>query len=228
MHAMTNTPALGQLFTPNLPSKRYGFFDTPAANIPSPPSPEAGLVASALDEIASGVIIIDLQGRVLHTNLAADSLMLQGDSVTVVAGTITAAHGHDVRLFSDALAKAAAGKRCMINLGRNTSVIVLPLRCSEPGEQRLALMFSRSGLCEALTLSFFSRAHNLTSSEEKVLGLLCNGLTAPEMALQLNICESTVRSHVRNICSKTRCSGIRDVLKRLAVLPPLMHAIKLH
>jgi hypothetical protein len=30
---------------------------------------------------------------------------------------------------------------------------------------------------------------------------------------------------VRNICTKTQSSGIRDVVKRLAMLPPLMAAV---
>jgi DNA-binding NarL/FixJ family response regulator len=224
---MTTNPSanIDQLFKPTQPSKAYGFTDLRAANTSSPTHADDSLVASALDELANGVIIIDLQGRVLHRNLAADNVLSRGDSVTLVAGIITAAHGSDVRLFSDALSKAAAGKRSMIALGCATSVMVVPLRSSAPGEQRLALMFSRAGVCEALTLSFFSRSHCLTSSEEKVLGLMCNGLTAPEMAQQLGVGESTVRSHVRNICSKTQCSGIRDVVKRLAVLPPLMSAV---
>ncbi|MGA8516317.1 MAG: LuxR C-terminal-related transcriptional regulator, partial [Burkholderiaceae bacterium] len=155
----------------------------------------------------------------------ADALISRGDSVTVVADIITAAHGRDVRLFSEALSKAAAGKRSMISLGGRTSVMVVPLRGNASGEQHLALMFSRAGVCEALTLSFFSRAYCLTASEEKILGLMSDGLTAPEMAQQLHIGESTVRSHVRNICSKTQSNGIRDILKRLTVLPPLMAAI---
>jgi DNA-binding CsgD family transcriptional regulator len=228
-HAMTThlSANIDQLFTPPLPSKVYGFGLTGAAKAPSQPSPADSLVASALDELASGVVVIDLQGRVLHRNLAADAIIARGDCVTIVADTITAAHGHNVRLFSEALSKAAAGKRSMITLGGTTSLIVVPLRGGAPGEQRLALMFSRMGVCEALTLSFFSRAHCLTASEEKILGLMSGGLTAPEMAQQLKIGESTVRSHVRNICSKTRCNGIREVVNRLAVLPPLMSALGL-
>jgi DNA-binding NarL/FixJ family response regulator len=222
---INHSAKIDQLFRPAPPSKAYGFNQLQAADAPNATHANDSLVASALDELASGVIIIDLHGRVMHRNLAADSVLSRGDSVTLVAGIITAAHGRDVRLFSDALSKAAAGKRSMIALGGMTSVMVVPLRSSAPGEQRLALMFSRAGVCEALTLSFFSRAHCLTTSEEKVLGLMCNGLTAPEMAQQLGVGESTVRSHVRNICSKTQCNGIRDVVKRLTVLPPLMSAI---
>jgi DNA-binding CsgD family transcriptional regulator len=228
---MTTNPSvhLNQLFSTALPNKAYGYSPSDAEQASPTTSSVDSLATSALDEIASGIIIIDLHARVLHSNLAANNLLARGDCVAVVAGTITAAHGCDVRQFSEALSKAAAGKRSMLTLGirRSTSLIVLPLRGTTAGGQHLALMFSRAGACEALTLSFFSRAHCLTSSEEKVLGLMSGGLTAPEMAQELKVGQSTVRTHVRNICSKTQSNGIRDVVNRLAVLPPLMSALGL-
>jgi DNA-binding CsgD family transcriptional regulator len=194
------------------------------------------LLSHAMDELACGIIIIDSHGRVLHKNLAADAVLSRGDSVTINRSTITTAHSSDAHQLSSALAKAAQGKRSMIALGAlsRTTVAVVPLQRqaapnaqlqAQPGEARFALMFSRAGVCESLMLSFFSRAHSLTASEENILGLMCAGLTAPEMAQQLKIGEATVRTHVRNICSKTHSSGIREVVKRLAVLPPLMAAV---
>ena len=199
------------------------------------PPAASELLSHALDELACGIIIIDARGRVLHKNLAADAVLSRCDSIAIHNGVVTTAHSPDSRQLSDALAKAAAGKRSMIALGAlsRTTVAIVPLQRTAPGiqldspasEPRFALMFSRSGVCETLMLSFFSRAHQLTASEENVLGLMCAGLTAPEMAQQLKVGEATVRTHVRNICAKTHSSGIREVVKRLAVLPPLMAAV---
>jgi DNA-binding CsgD family transcriptional regulator len=213
----------------------------PCAGLPASGPPANELIASALDELACGVIIIDAQGRILHQNLAAYTVLARGDCVAIDDGTITATHAPDASQLADALAKAAQGKRSMIALGAlsRTTVAVVPLRrqhapandsaspspAARPDPQRFALMFSRAGVCESLMLSFFSRAHQLTASEETILGLMCAGLTAPEMAVQLKVAEATIRTHVRNICSKTHSSGIRDVVKRLAVLPPLMAAV---
>lgn len=193
------------------------------------------LLSHAMDELACGVIIIDARGKLLHKNLAADAVLSRGDSVAIQNGAITTAHATDARQLNEALAKATAGKRSMIALGAlsRTTVAVVPLQRHEAGatlntphnELRFALMFSRSGVCETLMLSFFSRAHSLTAAEENILGLMCAGLTAPKMAQQLKIGEATVRTHVRNICAKTHSSGIREVIKRLAVLPPLMAAV---
>lgn len=235
-----NHPALG----PNhLPSTQRGYVGgkNPSGPHPAGGPPASDLIASALDELACGVIIIDASGRILHQNLAAQAVLARGDCVAIDDGTITATHAPDVRQLADALAKAAQGKRSMIALGAlsRTTVAVVPLHRQhalasqstshgskdKPEPQRFALMFSRAGVCESLMLSFFSRAHQLTASEENILSLMCAGLTAPEMAVHLKVAEATIRTHVRNICAKTHSNGIRDVVKRLAVLPPLMAAV---
>jgi DNA-binding CsgD family transcriptional regulator len=228
----------------------------PSGGLPARRLPAVDLIASALDELACGVIIIDAAGRILHQNLAAHTVLARGDCVAVDDGVISATHEPDARHLADALAKAAQGKRSMIALGAlsRTTVAVVPLQRTAQGaaqglpaslsikplqnashspskgqasEARFALMFSRAGVCESLMLSFFSRAHQLTASEENILGLMCAGLTAIEMAVQLKVAEATVRTHVRNICAKTHSKGIREVVKRLAVLPPIMAAAHL-
>jgi DNA-binding CsgD family transcriptional regulator len=232
----------------HLPSAQRGYVGdkNPGSPLPSGGLPASDLIASALDELACGVIIIDARGRILHQNLAAHTVLARGDCVAIDNGTISATHEPDARHLADALAKAAQGKRSMIALGAlsRTTVAVVPLQrngaaaaqglpssltASPPkgqaNEARFALIFSRAGVCESLMLSFFSRAHQLTASEETILGLMCAGLTAPEMATRLKVAEATVRTHVRNICTKTHSNGIRDVVKRLAVLPPLMAAV---
>jgi DNA-binding CsgD family transcriptional regulator len=75
-------------------------------------------------------------------------------------------------------------------------------------------------------LCFFARSHGLTHTEELVLGVLCQGFSAPEVAKQMNIAVSTVRTHVRSLCAKTRCSSVREVVRRLALLPPVASALR--
>jgi DNA-binding CsgD family transcriptional regulator len=101
---------------------------------------------------------------------------------------------------------------------------VLPLK-GAPGEPvRAALIFARSAVCDSLMLCFFARSHGLTPTEEQVLGILCEGYSAPEAARQLNVAVSTVRSHVRSLCAKTQCSSVRELVGRVAVLPPVAPA----
>lgn len=210
-------------------------FASPPAAAHSDTSLAHSLAASAMDELASGMVIIDQFARVLHRNPAADAVLARGDCVALDSGHITVTHMPDVRKFSQALTQAAAGKRSMIALGNQgqTTVAIVPLRTttdahsnpnalgSPTSTQHFALVFSRTAMCEALMLNAFSRAYQLTPTEERVLGLMSASLTAPEMAKKLHIGSATIRTHVRNICAKTNCHGIREVVTRLAVLPTL-------
>jgi DNA-binding CsgD family transcriptional regulator len=211
------------------PSTQRGYVGDFADSVSVASAPSTDFIASAMDELACGVIIIDRYGHLLHSNVAAESLLMSGDCVVLVDSKVTVTHKADERSFNDALLGAATGKRSMVALGplSHTSVAVVPLRntSGQPSEPRIALMFSRAGVCESLMLSFFSRSYRLTATEERVLGLMCACLTAPEMAIQLKVGEATIRTHVRNICAKTNSNGIRDIVKRLAVLPPLMTAV---
>jgi DNA-binding CsgD family transcriptional regulator len=83
------------------------------------------------------------------------------------------------------------------------------------------LVLARPTVCESLMLCFFARNHGLTGAEEQVLGFLCQGYSAPETAAQLKVAVSTVRSHVRSLCAKTGSSGMRELVSRVAVLPPV-------
>jgi DNA-binding CsgD family transcriptional regulator len=68
-------------------------------------------------------------------------------------------------------------------------------------------------------LGHFARHHALTPTEEAVVAALCEGLSTPQTAQRLHVAVSTVRSHVRNICRKTRCRGVRQLLQQIALLP---------
>jgi DNA-binding CsgD family transcriptional regulator len=92
----------------------------------------------------------------------------------------------------------------------------------------VALMFSRPSVCGSLMLCFFARSHSLTTAEENVLAILCEGCSAPEIARKLKVAVSTVRSHVRSLCAKTRSSGVRELVNRVAMLPPLAPAPLMH
>lgn len=86
---------------------------------------------------------------------------------------------------------------------------------------RIALFFSRADLCEARMHALYARSCGLTETEELVLKILSRGLSTPEIAAQMKVTVSTVRSHVRSLCAKTGSSGVRELVSRLAVLPPV-------
>ena len=200
------------------------------------PLPEAlGAPASALsmvmDELAHGVLIVDARGRLLHANQAAHHELGRKRVLEARCRMLRACTPESGRILETALVRAGQGKRSLISLagegGVGVSVAVLPLKPEQPGQaQHVALLLARACVCEELMLCFFARSHSLTPTEEQVLGILCHGFSAPQIALQMKVAVSTVRSHVRSLCAKTRSSGVRQLVNRVAVLPPLARALQ--
>ncbi len=180
-----------------------------------------------LDELAHGVIVIDRQGGVRHANQAARQVLTRAEVLCIDAGKLGWVRPEDAASFQQSLGQALAGKRQLIRplpaaSGAAFSLALLPLGhpSGRPAEH-FALLLSRTGVSDSGLFAAFSRSHHLTRTEEQVLIHLCRSLGAPEIAREMNVAVSTVRSHVRSLCAKTASSGVRELVNRLAVLPPV-------
>lgn len=182
-------------------------------------------LSMVMDELAYGVLIATAKGQLLHANLAARHELARRKLLGVQDGQLHAADPVQAKLLVQALAKAESGRRSLVTLrhaGNRLGVAVVPLRADRPHDvPSVALIFSRPVVCDAVMLCFFARAHGLTPSEEQVLAILCQGYSAPEIAQQLEVAVSTVRSHVRSMCAKTHSNGVRALVNQIAVLPPI-------
>lgn len=194
-----------------------------------PAGGDAGLgtgLALLLDELAHGVLVTTVEGRLLHANHAARHELARHRALFTRGDVLHASAPACARMLADALLRAGQGKRGLLELaapeGPALMLAVLPLQAEASGSApRVALLFARASVCESLMLCFFARTHGLTATEEHVLGILCQGFSAPQIARQLDVAVSTVRSHVRSLCAKTGCSGVRELVSRVAVLPPV-------
>jgi DNA-binding CsgD family transcriptional regulator len=179
-----------------------------------------------LEEWTHGVVVTTVGGRVVHTNGAARRELARLRLLEVRQRELHATLPENSGRLHDAMGRAAEGKRSLLKMktadGETVTLAVVPLK----GEGTLAvdhvaLVFERASVCDPLMLCFFARSHGLTPTEEQVLGILCQGYSAPETAKQLRVAVSTVRSHVRSVCAKTGTSGVRELVSRVAVLPPV-------
>lgn len=177
------------------------------------------------DEISHGMLVVSPQGRVLHSNRAARDEMTQHGVLCVRQDELQALSPIDGKLLQDALVKASGGVRSLVKLSGSGITLMLsaiPLK-HRPGNacQQIALFFERRAICDSGMFVFFARSHNLTRTEEQVLMLLCRSLCTPDIALALDVAVSTVRSHVRSLCIKTGAKGARELVNRIATLPPV-------
>ncbi|WP_232533181.1 MULTISPECIES: helix-turn-helix transcriptional regulator [Ramlibacter] len=189
----------------------------------------AGMGDLVLDELAYGVAVATPAGELVHANQAARHELGRRRVLWVRHGLLQVQPA-DTKALADGLGKAATGKRSLLHLlgeaGDKLALALVPLGRGEPTSSHVALLFSRPSVCESLMLCFFARSHALTAAEETVLGILCQGYSAPEVARQLEVAVSTVRSHVRSLCAKTRSSGVRELVSRVAMLPPVAPALR--
>lgn len=185
------------------------------------------LMAQLMDELAHGILVVSLSGYVLHANQAALQAMRRSGLLSVRERRLQTRNPDDAKVLQGALNRAAEGKRGLISLqghpgDARLSLTAVPLKNEMAGAtQRIALFFSRVAVYEPPMLNLFARNHGLTLTEEQVLGVLCHGYSTPEIAVQMGVAVSTVRSHVRSLCAKTRSSGVRELVNRVAVLPPV-------
>jgi DNA-binding CsgD family transcriptional regulator len=198
------------------------------AVVESAAGPETGL-AALVDELAHGVLLTTTDARLLHANQVARHELVRGGAIGLWdGGFVQACRPDSDRALQVALGRAGHGKRSLVHLdameGAALPIAVVPLKSGADEPVRCAIMFSRRSVCDALMLGFFARHHGLTPTEEQVLAVLCEGLSAPRAAERMNVAVSTIRSHVRSICAKTRTSGVREVIRRVAVLPPVAPA----
>jgi len=102
-------------------------------------------------------------------------------------------------------------------------VACVPLFQPYEGESAsVLLMLARRTGSKNLALSFFAREHRLSPTEEAVLRSLCDGLEVNDIAAAHGVCESTLRTQVRSLRDKTDSNSIRQLLQRVAALPPVV------
>jgi DNA-binding CsgD family transcriptional regulator len=182
-------------------------------------------LALLLDELAHGVLVISAEARILHTNLAARREIDQAVLLKASAGELQLVSPANNRTFKKAVGQAAEGSRSLVKLSAGGMVCTLALvpldRQAGARCQRIAVFLSRSGVCESGVFADFARSHGLTRTEARVLVFLCSCLSTPQIADQMNVAVSTVRSHVRSLCDKTACRGVRELVNQVAILPPL-------
>jgi DNA-binding NarL/FixJ family response regulator len=88
--------------------------------------------------------------------------------------------------------------------------------------QRLALLTTqRPQLCDVFSVRSYGQLLGLTDSELKVLLQLVDGQDPSNAAANLTLSVTTIRSHIKSILSKSDATCIRNLLLRIAKLPPL-------
>lgn len=203
-----------------------------AGTVAPPDALLAGMLARVLDEIDHGLVLVDLTGRILHSNHPARRELAAERALRNADGMLCAGQPAWQARIRQALRDAERGCRSIVELEHASeplSLAFIPLEPRDTGAEidTVLIMCSRAAGCEMLTMQMFARAKQLTRAEQNVLAQLCAGHGAEEIAGLQGICLSTVRTHIKNVRQKTGSSSIREVVHRVTRMPQIVSALRL-
>jgi DNA-binding CsgD family transcriptional regulator len=183
-----------------------------------------------LDEIDYGVLLLGSDAHVLHINHAARCELDAQHPLQLLGRQLRACDPADVVRLHDALhAAQQRGLRRLLMLGQDehrVAVAVVPLRASPGGQVATQLSMGKRQMCGGLSVQWFARSHGLTLAETRVLEALSEGLQPGDIAVRHGVGISTIRSQIGSIRSKTHSDSIGALVRQVAVLPPLISALR--
>jgi len=89
------------------------------------------------------------------------------------------------------------------------------------------LVLERQQICGDLAAQWFALRYGLTPAETEVLKALSAGARPASVANQQGVAISTVRTQIQSIRAKSGAASIGELMRQLAVLPPLMSALRM-
>lgn len=210
----------------------------PASPHTTPPHGEPGAAQAAqwfgpmLDEVDYGMVLLNDRFEVLHANHVARAEMGEHHPLWLAGGGLRARREADETRLHEALQSAARrGLRRLLTVGEAphpVNVAVVPLAAAGIGHAAaLLVMLGKRVVCGELVVQWFARNHALTHAETRVLSALCDGREPSDIACAQGTSLHTVRTQISSLRAKTGASNIRSLLRQVAMLPPLVSALRI-
>jgi DNA-binding CsgD family transcriptional regulator len=187
-----------------------------------------------LDEIDYGMLLVTGDGQVLYLNHTADLELDSEHPLQLIGQSLRAQRPQDVAPLYDALASSQRGLRRLLTLGEGanrTSVSVVPLPPGQGQRQgdhspATLLVLGKREVCASLSVQGYARSMNLTPAETRVLQRLCAGVRPNTIAVEQAVAVSTIRTQIGSIRAKTGAGSISELVRQVAVLPPVVGALR--
>ncbi|CAD5373273.1 hypothetical protein RA210_U30185 [Rubrivivax sp. A210] len=189
-------------------------------------------LAQSLDHVGHGMLLVSAGARVLHANRQAHAALDELAPLRIECGRLVARTAVDTAALQDALQAAIQrGLRRMISLGSGSqaaTLAVLPLASAgEDGSSGAALVsLPQSRRTHDLAVHNFARMHGFTAAETAVLEGLLEGQRPTDIALAKGVQLSTIRTQIGQLRQKCGAHSIRELLARVAALPPMLALVQ--
>ena len=193
---------------------------------------EAVCFSDVLDGLSAGMILVDANGRIVHTNNAGNAILDAGDFLRSVCGRLVASDLAINAALREILVAANAGDAALgvkgialpltAHDGERYVAHVLPLTLGARREAGLAYNAVAALFIRKASLEPFSppevigEMYKLTPTELRVLLAIVDIGGVPEVAAALGVAVTTVKTHLSRLFEKTGVARQADLVKLVA------------
>ena len=197
---------------------------------------QQGALEATLNALSSAVYLTDRHGRIIHMNRAAERQVSASNAIRVENNHLVPVDRRARLTLAKAIDQATADEA---DLPTSAFTLALPEQ-DKPGLIAAILPLAhsdRQSLCGTSTAAIFvqdttvmgrsigeafAKLHGLTASELRVLLALAPGLSIKKVAAMLGVCETTARTHLQHIYSKTGTSKQSELIHMfMSSTPPV-------
>lgn len=182
-------------------------------------------LAAALDTIEHGIAVLDSHGRVRDVNSAGERILRGDDGLRVVAGHITPSAPGAGAAFNRALHLALEGD---VPVGDSFAVErpsgatpfivhVVPLQVHDGHRRALVTLVDPAHVSEP-SAALLQRLYHLTRTEAEVALHVARGADPRQIADDLSVSITTVRTHLHRVFHKTGTHRQVELLRMLLSL----------
>lgn len=184
---------------------------------------------AVMQQNGCGVVVLRSDRTVILANAAAEALILEGDGLTLQAGTLRPTNYHHAVRFHTAIDCVAASSLTEGEERRSGIVMFLPRShqdpllavitpTTQPDAGEAAAIVYLLGLAQngVPGLGAICRAHGLSPVETRLVTHLVGGATIAEAASDMRIKAATARSYLKQIFAKTNTHRQVDLVQRFA------------
>jgi DNA-binding CsgD family transcriptional regulator len=190
---------------------------------------EAAMFADALNGLSAGILLLDAQCRIVHANDAGQDILRADDFLRAVGGQLVVRDVRANRDLCEALANGGVGTTAgsgafplTAHDGARYVAHILPLESVVRNRNVATLkavtaLFVRKVEFDGQSYGgLVARAFGLTPAELRVLLAIVKVGGVPEASETLGVAETTVKTHLYRVFSKTGASRQADLVKLAA------------
>lgn len=171
-----------------------------------------GLSVAVLDRLSIGVIVCTPKGQVLQINEAAAVICAAKEGIYVDSqGALRAGYAERREDFEKALQAEEA--QVGLSLERYDVEVPLTVIVSKMGDGRRLVLVSDPLTHTPPSIAVLQALYDMPLSEARLLHALVQGFSLKEAAQQINVTESSARTYLKRIFSRTATSSQPDLVR---------------